>query len=350
MRRLSEKNERTTAIVSTLVAIAILAAGVTAQQSHQTPQDELLRLESDLRFQLERAFKHDGSQRTKRMAQVDQVIQAWQDSPKSNQDYALLVTWLNEATTHSMPGSSQPFPPAPQFGQAAPVAQQPTETKPPTETVAETTNPTNSAPLPIETAPVSTVEEIPTEEIKQTEAAALIAIDKKTAPSSQFISVLSTTNNNNSDFAIAAPTHEASPQVAPKAPTKTDEPPIRINLVELNARINGYHTSLDAVETKLLTLDTPNLDTLAQQVQQLDEMTRDFHFIHLYYESLTDKERRAISPPRSMKATLAEIHRHLNRYEKAQNDDFLSIFDSAQKEKIETLRNQLATIAKRVAR
>ncbi|NOY43318.1 MAG: hypothetical protein GXP26_15975 [Planctomycetes bacterium] len=350
MSRPSAKNERTTAIVSTLVAIAILAAGVTAQQSHQAPQDELTRLESDLRFQLERAFKHDGRQRTKRMAQVDQVIQAWQDSPKSNQDHTLFATWLAEATTHSMPGSSQAFPPAPQFGQVDPVDHQPTEIQPPTETVAETANPTSVAPLPVETAPVSTDVKIIAEETKQTETAAPIAFEVKTAPSSPFMSVLSTTNNDNSDFATAAPTHEALPQVEPKSSTKTNDLPIRINLVELNARINGYHTSLDAVETKLLTLDTPNIDAIAQQVQQLNEMTRDFHFIHLYYESLTDKERRAISPPRSMKATLAEIHRHLNRYEKAQNDDFLSIFDSAKNEQLDALRNQLATIAKRVAR
>ena len=56
--------ERATAVVSTIVAIAILGAVVTAQQA-RAPQaggerGGLASLESDLRFQLDLAFRTDG--------------------------------------------------------------------------------------------------------------------------------------------------------------------------------------------------------------------------------------------------------------------------------------------------
>jgi hypothetical protein len=115
MSQPSQKSERLTAIVSTLVAVAILAAGVTAQQSHQNPQDQLARLQSDLEFQLQRAYKHDVKRRNKRLDQLANVIQDWQHSTQSPPDHQRLVNWLTQATRNSMPGSSQSFPPAPEF-------------------------------------------------------------------------------------------------------------------------------------------------------------------------------------------------------------------------------------------
>ena len=53
----STTGERVTAVLSTLVAIAILGAAVTAQQSRTPQADRLASLESDLRFQLDLAYR-----------------------------------------------------------------------------------------------------------------------------------------------------------------------------------------------------------------------------------------------------------------------------------------------------
>ncbi len=114
------RSERITAIISTVVAVIILAAGVTAHQSHHAPVDDLVQLESDLRFQLEAGYRHDTDERATRLAQLEEVFQAWQQSPRLPADQELVATWLLEATIRSMPGSSEPMPTIPQFGQQPP--------------------------------------------------------------------------------------------------------------------------------------------------------------------------------------------------------------------------------------
>jgi hypothetical protein len=112
----SARGERMTAIISTVVAVIILAGGVTAYQSNTAPVDDIVQLESDLRFQLEVAFKHDPNQRAARLVELSKVSRAWLDSPQSEADREQLARWLLEATIRSMPGSLEPLPAIPTFG------------------------------------------------------------------------------------------------------------------------------------------------------------------------------------------------------------------------------------------
>ena len=110
-------NERLTAFVSTMVAVAILAAGVTAHQS-AAPVDsdsDVVQIASDLRFQLEMTFRHDVREREKRLAQFDAVMAAWNVAPQSNADRELLLAWLREAGANSLPGVMRPLPHVPDF-------------------------------------------------------------------------------------------------------------------------------------------------------------------------------------------------------------------------------------------
>ncbi len=333
MRQKSTKNERFTSIASTLVAVAILAAGVTAQQSRQAPHEELTRLESDLRFQLERAFKHDGSRRDETMAQVDQVVQSWQASPQSGNDRALFATWLTEATTHAMPGAHKTLPLAPEFGQpeqAMPLAVvQPTEVAP--ALIEPTTN--DSAP----TIAVDVTDEVASTSLSNTTE--LFKQPTATA-ASPHISLLAA---DPLKLNLETPTPNAPAQFS-----QISNRPVPINLTELTARITGYHHGLDDVETQLRTTNLPSFEILAREVHQLEEMAKDFRFVKLYYDSLTERERRFVSSPRSMGGMLAEIYRHVDRLEQTQDDDFLSVFDSAQNEQIDHLRMRLSAVAERI--
>jgi hypothetical protein len=125
-------------------------------------------------------------------------------------------------------------------------------------------------------------------------------------------------------------------------------PPIKINLNELAARVAGYHKGLQRVETTLLTLDKPDLTVIARQIHLLDEMTKDFHFVSLYYEALSEREKQGVLQPRSMTATLEEIERLLKRSESEESGDFLDEFDAQKQTRITRLRRQIQNIADRV--
>jgi len=289
-------SERITAMVSTLVAIAILAAGVTAHQS-LVPLDELERLKSDLQFQLDWAFQHDAKQRSQRIAKLEETIEAWHASPRSQQDRKLFTSWLLESTVCSMPGTTKPLPRVPEFGKPSVVAlAEPEESK------------------------ISQSEPTESKAVRLTEVANIRATPV--------------------DFVVAV--------VADSEPSRASEKPVKINLVELAARIAGYHESLDQIETTLLLANAPDLDFLEKQAKHLDDLARDFRFVMLYYESLTEKEREYLREPRSTVATRVEIERLLERNESQQGGDFLGSFDPAQRKRIENLRRQLATTSGRM--
>ena len=107
---------------------------------------------------------------------------------------------------------------------------------------------------------------------------------------------------------------------------------------------------LDEIEQKLLTISTGEFGALAEQLRQLEELTRDFHFVTLYYAALSTNERRAIAAPRAMTATLAEIERRLDRAQAEASDDFLGEFDAANQERLGAIRELLAKVTARVAR
>ena len=77
-------------------------------------------------------------------------------------------------------------------------------------------------------------------------------------------------------------------------------------------------------------------------------MTRDYSFVQLYYESLTDAERRRVLAPRTMESTITAVERQLNRCEATLDGDFLGSFDKAAEKEITALRTTLAEIRERV--
>ncbi len=306
-------SERTTAIVSTLVAVAILAAGVTAHQS-RAPLDKLEQLESDLQFQLDWAFRHDSKERSQRIASLEETIAAWQASPRTQEDRKLLASWLLESTIRSMPGTTQPLPSLPKFG------------KPKAVSIAVTVEP---VPTENKVVKLTAATNVAMQAIPKTTPTDNVAVDNVVVADSEL---------------FAQPRGRLT-----EVPVKATETPVKINLTELAARIAGYHEGLDRIETALLLANSPDLDFLEKQAQKLDDLTRDFRFVKLYHVALSEQERKNISAPRWMNATLAEIERFLQRNESQQDGDFLGSFDPDQRQRIENIRQQLAAIAARKA-
>ncbi len=334
----TKTSERITAILSTLVAVAILAAGVTAQRSPSAPTDELVYLESDLRFQLESTFRLNPKQGVERVKQIEAVLASWRQAPQTGADRRLLADWMLQATIRSMPGSIEPLPAAPQFGQSefaeAPPAPQPVAPLPqspakisPVVTADALDKPSKSTPVVATTA----VSSASTNALADTLAEQL-PVDP--TPSSEEHPVVEVSTK------VARPeTQPVTPQVAA---------PVEINLTELSARIAGYHRGLDKVEAALLVHERPQFERLSRQIHLLEGLAEDFQFVRLYYESLSLAKRRTIGPPRSMEATLSELHRHLDHLEREVQADFLGEFDTAMAKQLAHLRNPLDAIASRV--
>ncbi len=325
-------SERITAILSTIVAVVILAAGVTAQQSRSSRTDELVHLESDLRFQMESAFRLNPKQGAERVKQLEAVLATWREAPQTAADRRLLADWLLEATIRSMPGSIQSLPSAPQFGRSE---------------VAETPPiPPRVDPLPLstESSLVVTTEVIDPPSEPAPVVATSAVFFAPTDPPVELSPI------NHPPTPVESLFVEVSTKIAvaatPPAPQVVE--PVVINLTELKARIAGYHRGLDEVEAALLVHERPQFKRLSRQIHSLNGLTKDFQFVRLYYESLTPVERRAVESPRSMKATLAELSRHLQRLEREVEADFLGEFDPAMSKRLDHLRGQLDAIASRV--
>ena len=148
-------SERTTSIVSALVALAILGLGVTAKPTADPTSGRIEALESDLRFQIEMSWRHDGRTRGLRTVQLEETLAAWNDSPQSLEDRVLLENWLRAAIVDTLPGESGEFPPMPKFSVAKPEAKPkpavPRQPQPSAETPAAAKPPTpkpKAAPLP----------------------------------------------------------------------------------------------------------------------------------------------------------------------------------------------------------
>lgn len=316
MDKSTRNSERITAIVSTVVAVVILAAGVTAQQSRYSRSDELTYLESDLRFQLESAFRLNPKQGATRLQLLEGVLASWRESPQTQADRELLSTWLLEATIRSMPGSIEALPPAPTFGQSEPVDK-------PTPAAARETE------LPV-SAPAQAV------------AHGDILFDSP-VPTEPFVPGLTP------DLApplepVAEHTLVSAVKPAPSPKPEPTAPAVTINLTELAARIAGYHQGLNELKSALLADEHPQVESLVSQISSLESLANDYQFARLYFDALTPEERQSMIPPRSLKNTLTELRRHLDRLQDELEADFLGEFDAAVGEQLANLRGQLDAI------
>ena len=94
-----------------------------------------------------------------------------------------------------------------------------------------------------------------------------------------------------------------------------------VNLSELTARIAGYHDGLDEVEADLSHLSEQDLTAAKKAVRKLHRLADDYRFVKLYYDALTDAERRSIITPRSPAEVCKEFSRQLNQWADGEESD-----------------------------
>lgn len=328
-------SERLTAVLSTLAALALLAVGVTAQHSRNAPADELAYLESDLRFQLQSAYRLDPKQGERRLQQLEDVLIQWRQAPRTEADKRALATWLLEATIRSMPGALEELPPTPQFGAESPAA----PPAPPAQPAA--TDPSGSgrnydiadepaAPLP----PGLTPDLAPT----QTVAPALASTPVVSVTEPQPIKAHAIEST-----LVSVPANE-SPSVT------IAHKPVEINLTELAARIAGYHQGQTELESMLASADRLTVDDLAAQIDILAGLAKDYQFIELYYAALSADEKQRVPAPEPLTEFVAALRGQVERLQSDVDGDFLGEFDASLGEQVTALRDRLDTIAPQAAR
>jgi hypothetical protein len=94
------------AVASSLPA----AAAVTA-----APKNKLQSLVSDTATQIQLAYRQHPAESQRRQAQLAAVVASWRTAAQSEANNERLATWLRAAIASSMPGSTDPLPPAPTF-------------------------------------------------------------------------------------------------------------------------------------------------------------------------------------------------------------------------------------------
>ncbi len=329
MQLSKEASHRLTAILCTLVAVAILAAGVTAQHETGAPVDVLARLESDLRFQVRSVFRLRPRDASKRLGQIDKVLNEFRENGRSKDDQQLMADWLLRATRRSMPGSLAPLPETPEFGR----------TNLPTTSQQDAA----SAPVPSDTTPAAQIEpSVETEASnleRPRETTSAPKPSQTNLPSSPPVERLVAPKAATTQLVSSA---EATLLVQP------EQSEVVLNLNELSARIAGYHLALDELEADLFENPQPNEAEIGRFLKQLASVLEDYHFVNLYYESLNAPERSQVTAPRSVGGLVTGIKSRIQKLRRAIQTDFLGEFDRSDAERVEQLSSQLRVLADRI--
>jgi hypothetical protein len=402
-------SERTTAIVSALLALGILGLGVTAQPTGDRTSRRLESLESDLRFQIAMAWRHEGRTREARESQLDEVLEAWRASPQTEADQQLLQQWMRDAILSSLPGESGEFPPAPTFSprieanELAPPRDEEVQSPAPESSVPPATGASSLprdvelkpgqaytpprakevriAPRPPagekpsvqaaqdsssrkpESTPPSQAAPAVTAQPKQRLAAKPVAppvsparVERPREPATAAVQPNlskqpplanhSGANASHRSIPVESETRQPDQQRREELPS-LEETPVMVNLAELNAQINGYHVGLNEVEARVVARrGRLTVGDVAKLVGQLEQLTGQYQFIRLYYDGLTPRERRLVASPRSMMETISLVEAERAALV-AEEEDFLTTLQGAAEE--DDLARRLQALAEAAA-
>ncbi|MEQ8209844.1 MAG: hypothetical protein RH917_08425 [Lacipirellulaceae bacterium] len=358
----SSTSERITAIVSTLFAIGILGVAVTAQRVNEAPIGDLAQLESELMTQFDIAYRHDTRLLDKRVAQFNEVLRQWDAAPATDERDEKLARWIREAMARSMPGSKRALPETPEFTSTAnPQANEETREKGrlatgsslaggladiivPFENQPKTRKNSSFSRTPdlAEPAPANTFEE----EGVDVEYVAAREWGEEASVAEVFQEPFEE-EPIAGDFA-GQPLRKVEPlqeesQFAQQPREET--PDVKINLRELSARITGYHEGIREIEASLINAAAGDAGSLIELVESLEQLESQRQLVSLYYDLLTERQRRFLREPRSLDTLVARVQTQLDNAERNHEGDFLKPFDRAAQRRLEQLRQRLNLLA-----
>jgi hypothetical protein len=170
---------------------------------------------------------------------------------------------------------------------------------------------------------------------------------KPTEPviANQAASTLQSATASYNGLPAKAPQTGDKPAVAASA-----QPPgqqhVSVNLMELNARIRGYHDGLDEIEASIVTAKGAlSYQQAARLVGRIEELGAQYRFVRLYYEAISQQEKEFVPTPRSMESTLELLEPECERAEAVDADDILASASGASQA---GLADRLRAVAKTV--
>lgn len=324
------------------------------------------------------AFRHDTAQHRIRQEQLDQVLNAWLQSPRSPADRQLLTQWLRQSIRSSMPGSTHPLPSLPSFSRTMP-PQLPAKLPAKTNTL-DSLNPEEIDHETKEPSEVDEREESDAAMQTPSQNSAAIAVsDAQIAsvptntalPESSSISSYKTTQlepHHGSRTAAPLGTSQqkqttlftghsnSRPQTLAQKTNLSKTLPaseVTINLIELAARTAGYHDGLNEIEADLFQLNEPGdvvqkLTIAKWSLRKLQQLIDDYQFIKLYDSLLNKKQRQLILAPHSPAILCERFSSSLDQWSIPHGDDYLKSFDSeptSQQATLQALRKELAALS-----
>ncbi|MCA9257574.1 MAG: hypothetical protein KDA61_00180, partial [Planctomycetales bacterium] len=281
----STKGEQLTALASTIVAVIILAAGVTAHQTHSASRGRLFQKESDLRLQIDLGLSHNRAAMKERLREVDAVLDSWSRSQQTPEGARVLGEWLDEAINATMPGAVRALPPRPQF--EAPPEPSSTEVK-----VAPTVDagPASNVPVGSPAAQNNDIFDAVTEPRDPLPVGpAPTPADAPAQPELESARPL--------DREVAAPRDASTSLVKTVSNPQAVEPAreIQVNVAQLRKQAMRYRNSLVTFE---VSLDNPlspiDESTAVDLVERLARLAGEYDFLQLYYASLSANEKAAM--------------------------------------------------------
>lgn len=368
------RGEQLTAIFSALIAVLLLGAGVAAHQTQRTTGERISQLESDLRLQLDVAYRRKPAEKRERLEQLDAALQAWRNADRAMQNDQRIVVWLQDAIIRSIPGSVGQLPKTPTFTKTRPIeALNPARGATPRPSPNHDRRPIEreSAPRPNSDVVLSTADKaliqqqgelqpIPREETpagpssqrQRVDAFVATAPDRAAADVAdqppverRFASNRSADRPAPDPAEIAKSYHvqgqpaQASPKTSSKASSRRTR--VSVNLHELTYRVAGYHDGLDQVNAHL----DGNIGALTYQqisavVEQMEQLELQYRFVQLYYDTLSAEARRRVLRPRPLTQTVQQIRRELGKVE-ASDVDFLTFAGADRSPKYQALERRL---------
>lgn len=353
-------SERLTTVVSTLIAAALLAAGVTAQQARTTRPSTLERLESDLRFQIRSAFRMTPIQAEQRLQKLDAVLKDYRLQPRNAADQRKLADWLAAATARSIPGTIKPMPAAPGFyekqhpEQSRVVeAERTVERKQPAALSKKPTPVTAEEPVialaPARQAEASFPEEISILKPRKTAETGERTRSRQETVEPPKLARMTEVSKTSRDAIKPASLNPPTSQFVSVTPTQPPTTQIQVNLRELEARITGYHAGLDELQAVLIDPSAPTEQSIAKQIASLESLVSDYQFVKLYYESLNPEERRRVTTPRKLQEGVSTVRKQLQGLQKEVEADFLGEFDLSLTKRLTALSKRLDALATQVS-
>lgn len=346
----SSPSERITAVVSTLFAIGFLSVAVTAQRTGEAPVGELAKLEAELMTQLDIAYRHDTRLLDKHVAQFNAVLRDWQDAPATAERDEKLAQWIREAMGRAMPGSKRPLPATPDF---AATSQPQAEIRvagagqvPLVDIIVpEELRTKSNLSVPVARVP-DLADPVGGEEFGEEDVEVEYVASREWTSPAENASFPEPTFVEKHDATQLSPSEElVSESFAQSTPVQAETPAVEINLRELSARITGYHEGIREIEASLINAAAGDAGSLLELVETLEQLEGQRQLVSLYYDLLTERQRRFLRQPRSLDTLVARVQTQLDRAERDHDGDFLKPFDRDAQRRLEQLRRRLNLLA-----